>query len=157
MRYDCSRAGDTTLQSQKLHGPGVRGIAGMISKKQLVANKKNALRSTGPRTPSGKNRSAVNSLKHGILSREVLLPFEDKQLFESFRNAMIDYTEPVGELEFLLTDKVIACAWRLHRVYRIEAGVFIERIENRRKQIAKRIKKQGLPRKSPLAELNDII
>ena len=33
---------------------------------RLVANRRNALRSTGPRSPSGKRRAARNALKHGL-------------------------------------------------------------------------------------------
>jgi hypothetical protein len=40
----------------------------MSSKKQIAANRRNANRSTGPRTQSGKSRSRANALRHGLLS-----------------------------------------------------------------------------------------
>jgi hypothetical protein len=40
-----------------------------LSEARLMANRQNALRSTGPRTVSGKSRSSQNALKHGLTSR----------------------------------------------------------------------------------------
>ncbi len=40
-----------------------------ISKKQLIANRKNAQKSTGPKTPFGKFRSSRNAYKHGFYSK----------------------------------------------------------------------------------------
>ena len=41
--------------------------------KQLAANRRNAQKSTGPKTPEGRAVSKMNALKHGILSKEVLV------------------------------------------------------------------------------------
>jgi hypothetical protein len=43
-----------------------------ISLKQMEANRRNAQKSTGPKTPDGRAVSKMNALKHGILSKEVL-------------------------------------------------------------------------------------
>ena len=46
----------------------------MTSEKQAKANRRNALKSTGPKTPNGKAAIRYNATKHGLLSREILLP-----------------------------------------------------------------------------------
>lgn len=38
----------------------------MASEKQIAANRANAKRSTGPKTPAGKRRSSGNAFKHGL-------------------------------------------------------------------------------------------
>jgi hypothetical protein len=44
-----------------------------VSERKLSANRANAQKSTGPRTPEGKRRVARNAVKHGILAREVFI------------------------------------------------------------------------------------
>ncbi len=46
----------------------------MATEKQIAANRRNALRSTGPRTPLGKARSRINSIRHGLLSKAMADP-----------------------------------------------------------------------------------
>ena len=53
----------------------------MATKKQIAANRKNAKKSTGPKTAKGKARSSRNALKHGLLSRQVVLADEDGEAF----------------------------------------------------------------------------
>jgi hypothetical protein len=64
----------------------------MTSDKQVRANQRNALKSTGPKTPEGKDAVRHNALKHGLLSQEVLLPGEDeaglKDLGDTLRNEL---------------------------------------------------------------------
>ncbi len=96
----------------------------MTSEKQVRANQRNALKSTGPKTPKGKATIRHNALKHGLLSQEILLPGEDGSALKELDEGLRDELQPVGELESMLVDKIIAAAWRLHRLGRVEAGIF---------------------------------
>jgi hypothetical protein len=49
----------------------------MTSERQKAANQANALHSTGPKTRKGKAVVRLNALRHGILTRVVVLPGED--------------------------------------------------------------------------------
>ncbi|MDP3726984.1 MAG: hypothetical protein Q8Q96_01555, partial [bacterium] len=89
------------------------------SQKQIEANQKNA-KLGGVKTEEGKAVSKYNALKHGILSREVLLEGEDeKTLIEIGKKLRVEL-EPQTELELVLVDRITANVWRLRRVMQIE-------------------------------------
>jgi len=80
----------------------------MTSDKKAEANRRNALKSTGPKTPEGKSAVRHNALKHGLLSQESLLPGEDAAALKELGEHLTDELRPVGELERLLVDRIIA-------------------------------------------------
>ncbi len=90
-----------------------------LSTKQLIANRENA-KFGGVKTPEGRAISKLNAIKHGLLSREVLLSGEDEQDLVELGKRMRDYVKPIGELELILTERVVSSAWRLKRVLRVE-------------------------------------
>lgn len=90
-----------------------------VSEKQLEANRQNA-KLGGVKTEEGKAISRYNALKHGLLSREVLLKDENQDDLEELGKNLRAELKPANELEMLLTDKVVADAWRLKRAFRIE-------------------------------------
>ena len=94
----------------------------MSSECQRLANRQNALKSTGPRSGSGKAIVSKNALKHGLLSKETLLADEDREIFESFEQQLQLRFSPVGELEDLLVDRIVSNAWRLRRIIRVESA-----------------------------------
>lgn len=96
----------------------------MTGSKKAEANRRNALRSTGPKTPEGKDAVRLNALKHGLLSREILLPGEDETALKELSERLQDELQPMGELESLLIEKIITAIWRLRRLRRVEAGIF---------------------------------
>jgi hypothetical protein len=96
----------------------------VTSEKQTEANRRNALKSTGPKTPEGKDAVRLNALKHGLLSQESLLPGEDGEALRELDERLRDELRPIGELENLLVDRIIASHWRLRRLGRVEAGIF---------------------------------
>jgi hypothetical protein len=96
----------------------------MTSEKQAKANRENALKSTGPKTPEGKAAVRLNALRHGLLSKEILLPGEDEQALSELSDHLRAELKPVGEMENLLVDRIIASYWRLRRLGRVETGIF---------------------------------
>jgi hypothetical protein len=96
----------------------------MTSERKAEANRRNALKSTGPKTPEGKAAVRLNALKHGLLSQEILLPGEDEEALRELGERLRDELQPVGELENLLVDRIVSACWRLSRLGRVEAGIF---------------------------------
>ena len=90
-----------------------------VSPKKLEANRRNAQRSTGPRTEAGKDRSRRNALKHGVLASDVLIKSgtgaEDAHRFETLLGELFDDLEPVGTFEEMLVEKIAVCWWRQKR------------------------------------------
>ncbi len=95
----------------------------MPTRKQLEANRRNATKSTGPRTREGKSLSSKNATKHGLVSKQVLLQDESEEEFEEFSQGLRDDLKPVGALETRLVEDIAADFWRLSRIRRIEAGI----------------------------------
>ena len=52
----------------------------MTSYRQIEANRRNALRSTGPRTEAGKLQSRRNAVRHGLMAETVIDSLEDTVL-----------------------------------------------------------------------------
>jgi len=92
---------------------------------KVETNRANALKSTGPRTARGKNQVRRNAVSHGLLasSKNVLLPGEDKKVFNVFMQGLLRDLAPVGDMEALLVERIVSSAWRLRRILRIELGI----------------------------------
>ena len=99
----------------------------MVSTKQLEANRRNAQKSTGPKTPEGKATVRLNALKHGLTAGQVLLSDENMDVFATLATALHEQLRPSGLLECMLVDRVVSAIWRLRRLILIEAGMLEER------------------------------
>src|ERR1022692_1975754 len=87
----------------------------MISEKQLEANRNNALRSTGPKTEAGRNRSRMNALRHGLTGQVTTMTDEDRAAHDQFSKALIASLAPDGAMEVQLAQRVATDSWRLNR------------------------------------------
>ena len=98
----------------------------MTTEKQIEANKKNALMSTGPRTPEGKAVVSQNAIRHGIFTQDLVINTgdgkEDEDEYLELLYGLIDCLRPSGQMELLLVEKVACDYWRLRRVLRFETG-----------------------------------
>lgn len=98
----------------------------MTTKKQIEANKQNALVSTGPLTPEGKALVSQNAVKHGIFVKDLLITAgdgkEDEQEYKELLDGLVLSLHPSGQMECLLVEKIAADYWRLRRVLRFESG-----------------------------------
>jgi hypothetical protein len=97
-----------------------------MSLKQLEANRQNSLKSTGPKTPAGKAAASMNAMKHGILSKEVIVRGlcikESNRQLQAIRRQFVQHYAPVGAQEEMLVDQIVVCYWRKRRVLKAESG-----------------------------------
>jgi hypothetical protein len=96
----------------------------MTSPSQLAANRLNAQQSTGPVSPSGKSRSAMNSLRHGLTARVVVLPGEDMDAYQAFSQEIVDSLNAQTPVERQFAQTIADNQWRINRIRSIEDGMF---------------------------------
>jgi hypothetical protein len=99
-----------------------------MSNKALV-NRINALKSTGPKTKKGKAIACQNSLKHGLLSHELILKNENFEDFDCLWQKLYQSLNPIGTLEEVLVEKIVSSAWRFRRLIKVEKSFFEEENE----------------------------
>ena len=96
----------------------------MTTIRQIEANRRNALKSTGPTTPEGKRSSRCNAVRHGLTAETVIAVLEDAEDYQAFEATVIsDYdAESVVERELIL--RLASVLWRLRRATGIETALF---------------------------------
>jgi hypothetical protein len=94
-----------------------------ISERKLKANRENAKKSTGPKTPRGKAFSRRNAVKHGLFV-SYITDFEaldeDPKEYQELLNGLWDQYQPIGKAEEIEIERIALCCWRLKRVWRYE-------------------------------------
>ncbi len=96
----------------------------MASVAQVQANRSNAQKSTGPRTPEGKAAASRNAVKHGLSAEQVVIHGEDPEEFDLYRAGMLEELAPVGAVETMLAERAVSLSWRLRRAERLQSAVF---------------------------------
>ena len=86
-------------------------------------NRENAQHSTGPRTEAGKQRSALNALRHGLTGQVVVMPTEDLEAYQRHLVSFTDEYNPQGATESNLVQSLADTSWRLNRVAALEANL----------------------------------
>jgi len=111
-----------------------------VSKKQLVANRRNAKQSTGPKTKQGKAVARRNAITHGLRSAEAGLTTtgiiinsphlkEDARQYDHLLKSLFDELRPEGVLQEHLVIKIANCLWRYRRVINAETARIINQLE----------------------------
>ncbi len=93
-----------------------------ISEKKREANRRNAQRSTGPKTPEGKAASSGNSRRHGLYSGTMLLTIEDDDDYNRILHGLRDFYQPANFEENYVVEMVAQQRHRLLRHAALETG-----------------------------------
>jgi hypothetical protein len=96
----------------------------MSSCRQIEANRRNALNSTGPRTEAGKLASRCNAVRHGLTAETVIGALEDAEDYKAFEAAIIADYDAQSAVERELVLRLASILWRLRRATTMETGLF---------------------------------
>src|SRR5882757_2709135 len=101
--------------------PTNRGVKAMSENDALFeANRRNAAKSTGPKTPEGKAASSRNALKHGLTATEVLLPNENRDAYNALLQAWFDHDQPTDPGHVAAIERLVYLQMILKRCARHE-------------------------------------
>ena len=95
-------------------------IRRMTSEKKIDANRRNAKKSTGPKSSRGKSHARFNAHVHGLYSHEMILPGEDEDAYRILAIRTHAQTNPAGPIEELMVSQIVADIWRLRRLEQAE-------------------------------------
>ena len=103
----------------------------MASEKQMVANRVNAKRSTGPKSTQGKALSRMNAYRHGLTAETIVIGDEDPRAFDRLRAQLEEEYDPRPGIESELVERLAVLMWRLRRIPTFEAALIELPRENR--------------------------
>jgi ribosomal silencing factor RsfS len=96
----------------------------MATLKQFEANRRNAQKSTGPKTPEGKSAVSMNALRHGLRARTVVLPGEDPTEFHQLCDDLQAEWTPQSRTEQFYVEQMAVSQWKLTRMEVVEVNIF---------------------------------
>jgi hypothetical protein len=96
----------------------------MTTFRQIEANRRNALKSTGPKTLAGKEQSRRNAIRHGLTAETVIGLLEDTEDYRQFEAAVIADYDAQSAVERELVLRLASLLWRLRRATTMETGLF---------------------------------
>jgi hypothetical protein len=96
----------------------------MTSIKQVEANRRNSLKSTGPKTEAGKQASRCNAVRHGLTAETVISALEDAEDYKAFEASITADYDAQSAVERELVLRLASLLWRLRRATTIETGLF---------------------------------
>ena len=96
----------------------------MATDKQIEANRLNAQKSTGPRTPEGRAAVRLNGVTHGLTAETIVLKGESEADFTNLLGSLEAEHDPATPTEEALVVQLAMATWRLRRLYHQEAGFY---------------------------------
>jgi hypothetical protein len=95
----------------------------MATEKQFEANRQNAQKSTGPRTPEGRAAVRLNGVKHGLTAETIVLKGESQADYTNLLDSL-EAEHPRHSYRRALVVQLAMATWRLRRLYHVEGGFY---------------------------------
>jgi hypothetical protein len=103
----------------------------MSTLRQIEANRRNAKKSTGPTSVTGKAASSMNALKTGIHADSLVLPIENSADLEALTEDYYRHCRPASPIARAFVDDLIRCEWHLRRFDNAETQMWEYQNQNR--------------------------
>jgi hypothetical protein len=91
---------------------------------RFEANRQNAQSSTGPRTPEGRQKSALNAVRHGFTGQTMLLTAEETEAYQNFTDGILKDLAPLGVHETAIAHTIINNRWRVNQIAAMESAIY---------------------------------
>jgi len=128
----------------------------VTSLEQIAANRLNALKSTGPRTELGKQRSRQNALRHGLTAETVISVLENAADYQALEASIMADYQPRSATDRELVCRLASLLWRLRRAACIETGLFHTQADLLRQQNAAARRRRPVPPPQWVDELDAV-
>jgi hypothetical protein len=90
------------------------------SERRIAANRANAQKSTGPKTPEGRARSSQNAYRHGLCATSFIVANENLDEYNALRRDFAARFGPCDYVEACLVDRMVRATWNMMRCWTIE-------------------------------------
>ncbi len=92
----------------------------MATQAQILANRRNSKKSTGPKKRQGKADVSQNAVKHGLFARQTVISSENQADFCLERDRILSELVPESPMESMLAERIVILSWRLQRIDHIQ-------------------------------------
>ena len=109
----------------------------VISEKQQQANRQNAQKSTGPKTPAGREAVRFNALTYGLRTRQTILEHENAREYSELWDELDAEWQPHTRTDRIYLETMVTSQWLLKRIAESEQQIYtIANVEHRFKMLA---------------------
>ncbi len=95
----------------------------MSSLRRITASRANGARSRGPVTAEGKQRAAMNALRHGLLAKCTVMQDESPEAFAELLDQHLGRLSPADGVEYGMIEEMVSASWRLRRAWAMETRI----------------------------------
>src|SRR5271157_74515 len=94
---------------------------------RTAANRLNAQKSTGAKTPEGRAASSKNAVKHGLFVEDLAQHLSEEQMerYQNFVEGIVTDLHPLGDLELHLAQRVADIQFRLELLRTAEFKIYL--------------------------------
>jgi hypothetical protein len=108
----------------------------MTSKNKQKIARQNGAKAAGSKSPEGLANSSRNALRHGLTSKSLVLTNESQPRFDDLLQSYIDRFQPHDGVEMGLIEQMVACQWRLRRLWSMQTAALDHKMDLQEPQLS---------------------